>query len=40
VAVQARLDHGVREAGVMIPAVPGQRVAAPQDGRVVFADAF
>ncbi len=37
---RARFDNRGRETGVMISAVPGQRVAAPQDGRVVFADAF
>jgi septal ring factor EnvC (AmiA/AmiB activator) len=39
-AVAARLDGDGRALGVTIAAVPGQRVAAPQDGRIVFADAF
>jgi septal ring factor EnvC (AmiA/AmiB activator) len=36
----ARLDDAGGEMGTMIAAAPGQRVAAPQDGRIVFADAF
>jgi murein DD-endopeptidase MepM/ murein hydrolase activator NlpD len=39
-AVAARVDGRGHEAGITIGAVPGQRVAAPQDGRIVFAGAF
>lgn len=39
-AVAARPHGDGRVAGITIGAIPGQRVAAPQDGRVVFADAF
>jgi septal ring factor EnvC (AmiA/AmiB activator) len=38
-AVAAGLD-GHPETRITIAALPGQRVAAPQDGRIVFADAF
>jgi murein hydrolase activator len=37
---RVRLDSHGDETGITIAAVPGQRVAAPQDGKVVFADAF
>jgi murein hydrolase activator len=39
-AMVARLDDRGQETAITIAAVPGQRVAAPQDGRIVFADAF
>jgi septal ring factor EnvC (AmiA/AmiB activator) len=39
-AVAARLGSRGHEAGITIGATPGQRVAAPQDGRIVFAGAF
>jgi septal ring factor EnvC (AmiA/AmiB activator) len=34
------LDDRGHETGITIAAVPGQPVAAPQDGRIVFAGAF
>ncbi len=37
---RVRLDSHGDETGITIAAVPGQRVAAPQDGKIVFADAF
>jgi len=39
-AVAAHPEDRSREPAITIAALPGQRVAAPQDGRVVFADAF
>jgi septal ring factor EnvC (AmiA/AmiB activator) len=39
-AVAARLQGRGQATGFTIGAMPGQRVAAPQDGRIVFADAF
>jgi murein hydrolase activator len=36
----ARLQGHGQATSITIGAVPGQRVAAPQDGRIVFADAF
>jgi septal ring factor EnvC (AmiA/AmiB activator) len=39
-AVAAGLDGHGHETGITIVALPGQRVAAPQDGRIVFADVF
>jgi murein hydrolase activator len=39
-AVATRLQGHGQAAGITIGAMPGQRVAAPQDGRIVFADAF
>jgi murein DD-endopeptidase MepM/ murein hydrolase activator NlpD len=39
-AVADRLDDRGQEIGITIAALPGQPVAAPQDGRIVFADAF
>jgi murein hydrolase activator len=39
-AVVAHLDAHGADTAITIAALPGQRVAAPQDGRVVFADAF
>ena len=39
-AVADRLQGHGQATGVTIGAMPGQRVAAPQDGRIVFADAF
>jgi murein hydrolase activator len=35
-----RFYGGDRKTGITIAAAPGQRVAAPESGRVVFADAF
>jgi septal ring factor EnvC (AmiA/AmiB activator) len=39
-AMAALLNGHGQETAITIAAVPGQRVAAPQDGRIVFADAF
>lgn len=39
-AVAQRLPAHGELGGMTIGALPGQRVAAPQDGRIVFADAF
>jgi septal ring factor EnvC (AmiA/AmiB activator) len=39
-AVADRFRAGDRETGITIAAAPGQRVAAPERGRIVFADAF
>jgi septal ring factor EnvC (AmiA/AmiB activator) len=39
-AVAERLQGHGQATGLTIGAVPGQRVAAPRDGRIVFADAF
>jgi septal ring factor EnvC (AmiA/AmiB activator) len=39
-AVAARLQGRGQATGITIGATPGQRVAAPQGGRIVFADAF
>jgi murein hydrolase activator len=39
-AVAARLGGRGQATGITIAAMPGQRVAAPQDGQIVFADAF
>jgi septal ring factor EnvC (AmiA/AmiB activator) len=38
--VAARLGGRGQATGITIAAMPGQRVAAPLDGQIVFADAF